>query len=99
MNFALLLQEDVRLGGQRQNVPYHRDGRGTRRKARGSSLFDELANEQENEEGDSQAAHPEQSLIAGHGHQRRRFNRDHLHTETNASISARLALLTARLLG
>lgn len=53
MNFTLLLEEDVRLGGQRHDVPYHWDGRWTRRKARGSSLLDELANQQESEAGDS----------------------------------------------
>lgn len=74
MNFTLLLEEDVRLGGQRHNVSYHRDGRWTGRKARGSSLLDELANQQEGEQGDGQAAHTEQSLWAGHRHQRRRFN-------------------------
>lgn len=74
MNFTLLLEEDVRLGGERQDVPYHGDGRRTGGKARGSSLLDELANKQEREEGDSEAAQTEQSLFAGHGHQRRRFN-------------------------
>lgn len=78
MNFTLLLEEDVRLGGQRENISYHRDGRWTRRKPRGSSLLDELANQQEGEEDDGHAAHPEQGLRAGHRHQRRRFNRNHL---------------------
>lgn len=74
MNLTLLLEEDVRLGDQRQNVANDRDGRWTRRKARGSPLLDELTNQQESEEGDKQAAHSEQRLSAGHRHQRRRFN-------------------------
>ena len=78
VNLALLLEEDVRLRGQRQDVPYHGDGRWTGRKARGTSLFDELTDQQEGEECDSQAEHAEQSLCAGHRHQRRRFNWNHL---------------------
>lgn len=78
MNFTLLLEEDVRLRGQWENVPYHRDGRWTRWKPWGSSLLDELANQQESEEDDSHTAHTEQSLGAGHRHQRRRFNWNHL---------------------
>ncbi|KAK5623181.1 hypothetical protein CRENBAI_018200 [Crenichthys baileyi] len=78
VNFALLLEKDVRLSGERKNVSYDRDGRWTGRKPRGSPLLDDLANQQEGEESDSQAAQNEQRLGAGHRHQRRRFQRHHL---------------------
>lgn len=74
VNFALPLEEDVRLGGEGENVPYHRDGRRTGRKARGSSLLDELANQQKSQQGDSQTHHAEESLRARHRHQRLRFD-------------------------
>lgn len=86
VNFTLLLEEDVRLGSQRQDVSYHRDGRWTRRKARGSPLLDELADQQEGEEGESQAAHSEHSLRAGQRHQRRRFNRNHPFTNRSSLL-------------
>ena len=95
MNFTLLLEEDVRLGGQRQNVSYHRDGRWTRRKARGSSLLDELANQQEGEKGDSQAEHTEQSLSPRHRHQTRRFNWNHLFQRIKSVFPAGLPPLTS----
>lgn len=80
MNFTLLLEEDVRLGGQRQDVPYDRDGRRTGREARGSPLLDELANQQEGEDDRGHTARTEQSLPAGRRHRRRRADRDHPHT-------------------
>lgn len=77
VNFALPLQENVRLGRQGKNVPNNRDGRWTRRKAGGSSLFDELANQQVSHERGSQTAHTEQSHGAGHWHHRCCCQRNH----------------------
>lgn len=73
VNFALPLEKDVRLSGERKNVSYDWNGRWTGRKPRGSPLLDELAHQQECEENDSQAAQSEQRLRACHRHQGRRF--------------------------
>lgn len=91
VNFALPLQEDVRLGRQGKNVADNRDGRWTRREAGGSSLFDELADQQESQERGGQAAHTEQSHGAGHWHHRCCCQRNHLsrsHPEPQSALAS-----------
>lgn len=78
MNFALLLQEDVRLGGQRHDVPDDRDGRGTWRESRRTPLLDQLTDQQHPEESERDAGQAEQSLVPGRGPQRRGLSWEHL---------------------
>lgn len=78
VNFALLLQEDVRLGGQRRDVPDDRDGGRTGWKSRRPPLLDQLTDQQHDQQSDRQAGQPEQSLVPGQGRHRRRMSWNHL---------------------
>lgn len=78
VNFALLLQEDVRLGSQRHDVPDDRDGGRTGREARRPPLLDQLTDQQRDQQSHRQAEQPEQSPVPGRERQRRRISWNHL---------------------
>lgn len=98
VNFALLLQEDVRLGGQRHDVPDDRDGGRTGGKSRRPPLLDQLTDQQHDEQQERQTGHPEQSLVPGRGRQRLRLGWKHLRTRVWSS-AAPAGLTPVSLLG